>query len=182
MVTPITFAEDIELEYSVDLRTIMDSLMATVGWNPVVPITDELTVFVRPMTYKQMSESAIKTFETQKIMQIANDTEMSEDDKVRAFKESFTKLTDVTIGIVEQSIFRVDSSNGSTENPTYIREFIENADKEIFNAVQLHLDSLRTQNAIKPIEVAVTDEMREKGMTGDTIEVPLVFDPATFFA
>lgn len=181
MNTPITFGEDVEMEYTVDLRTVMDSLMSQISWDPVVPINDELTVFVKPMDYKQLSESAVQTFETQKILQIANNSTMSEDDKIRAFKESFTKLTEVTIGIVEKSIFRIDSSEGSTDNPRHIKEFIENADKDIFNIVQAHLENLKTINSIKPIQVNVTEEMKAQGITGDTVEVPLVFDPATFF-
>jgi hypothetical protein len=181
MTTPITFGDDIEMEYTVDLRNVMDSLMNQITWDPVVPISEDLTVFVRPMNYKHISESAVKTFETQKILQIANDTVMSEAEKVMAFKESFTKLTDVTIGIVEQSIFRIDSSQGSTANPQHIKEFINNADKDLFNVIQSHLDALKENNSLKPVTITVTDEMREKGITGDTVDVPLVFDPATFF-
>jgi hypothetical protein len=29
--------------------------------------------------------------------------------------------------------------------------------------------------------VAVTDEMREKGVTGDSVDIPITFDPSTFF-
>jgi hypothetical protein len=181
MTTPITFGEDLEMEYTVDLRQVMDTLMYQIKWDPVVPINEDLTVFVQPMNYKQLSESAVKTFETQKILQIANDSAMSENDKVAAFKESFTKLTDVTIGIVEKSIYKIDSANGSTDNPRHIKEFIENADKDLFNIIQSHIDSLKENNSLKPITITVTDEMREKGITGDTVDVPLVFDPSTFF-
>jgi hypothetical protein len=181
MTTPISFGEDIEMEYTVDLRNVMDSLSTTITWDPVVQITDDLTVFVRPMTYKQISESALKTFETQKIMQVVNNDKLEEAEKLRLFKESFSKLTDITLGMVQASIIRIDSSEGTTDNPRFIAEFIENVDKEIFNKIQEHLDRLREINTIKPVTVNITDEMREKGFTGDTVEVPMVFDPATFF-
>lgn len=181
MITPINLDDDTEYEYSVDLRIVMDMLMNQITWNSVVPINDDLTVYVRPMNYKQISENALKTFETQKILQIANNEGMQEEEKLRAFKESFEKLTNLTIGLVESSIYRIDSSAGSTENPFHIKEFMENADKEIFNAIQGHLEKLRDINALKPITVPVTDEMKEKGFIGDTIEIPLVFDPSTFF-
>ena len=182
MTTPITFGEDIEMEYSVDLRQVMDDLISTITWNPVVPINENLTVFVKPMTYKQISESALKTFETQKIMQIVNNDGLSEEDRLKLFKESFSKLTELTLGMVRASIVKIDSSEGSTEDPKFINEFIDNVDKEIFNKIQEHLDMLREANTLKPIIVPVSDEMREKGITGDTVEVPMVFDPATFFA
>ena len=181
MTTPISFGEDIEMEYTVDLRNVMDSLATTITWDPVVQITDDLTVFVRPMTYKQISESALKTFETQKIMQVVNNDKLEEAEKLRLFKESFSKLTDITLGMVQASIIRIDSSEGTTDNPRFIAEFIENVDKDIFNKIQEHLDRLREINTIKPVTVNITDEMREKGFTGETVEVPMVFDPATFF-
>jgi hypothetical protein len=181
MTTPITFGDDIEMEYTVDLRNVMDDLLNTVNWDPVVQINDDLTVFVRPMTYKQISESALKTFETQKIIQVVNNDKLDEEEKLKLFKESFSKLTDITLGMVQSSIIRIDSSEGSTDNPKFIAEFIENVDKNIFNKIQEHLDRLREINTIKPVVVTVTDEMREKGFTGDTVEVPMVFDPATFF-
>jgi len=178
---PLNLSNDIEVEYSVDLRMVMDSLMSTITWDPVVSINNDLTIYVRPINYRQLSETAVKTFETQKIIQLANNENMPEEEKLKAFKESFKKLSEVTIGIVEYSIFKIDSSNGSTEDPKFIKEFIENVDKEIFNKIQNHLDKLRDINAIKPLSVPVTEDMKAKGYDKDTVEVPLVFDPSTFF-
>jgi hypothetical protein len=182
MTMPVKFSEDLELDYQMDLRQILDQLMNTIAWDPVVSIGPEMTVFVRPLAYDQFTESALQTFETQKIMQIVNDNEMQEDDKIRLFKESFTKLSQATLGTVEKSIYKIDTPQGSTSNPQHISEFIENADKDIFNKIQDHLDMLKEQNSLKPVDVAVTDEMREKGFTGDTVSVPVTFDAATFFA
>jgi hypothetical protein len=181
MNTPLTLGNDIEMEYQVDLRTIMDSLQSQITWESTIPINDDLTVFVRPMTYRQISEGAVKTFETQKILDVVNNEKLAEAEKLKIFKESFSKLTEVTIGVIQHSIYRIDSSNGSTEDPEFIREFIENVDKGIFKKIQDHLDQLKDKNTIKPITVPVTDEMREKGFKGDTVEIPLVFDASTFF-
>jgi hypothetical protein len=181
MNTPLSLGTDSDIEYVVDLRHVMDNLLNQITWDPVVQVTDELTVYVRPMTYKQISESALKTFETQKIVQIANDEKLPDEEKIRIFKESFNKLTEVTIGLVQSSIYKIDSSNGSTENSAHIKEFLENIDKGMFNTIQKHLDNLKEINSIKPIRVPATQDMKDKGYTEDTIEVPLVFDPSTFF-
>lgn len=181
MNTPLSFGVDIEMNYQVDLRTIMDTLLNQTKWESVVPINRDLTVYVRPLTYKNITEAAIQTFETQKIMQIVNNEELSEDQKLSMFKESFAKLTNSTVGVVSSSIYRVESSQGSTDNFEFIKEFINNADKEVFNKIQEHLDRLREQNTLKPIVVPVTEEMKEQGVKGDTVEIPLIFDPTTFF-
>jgi hypothetical protein len=159
----------------------MDQLMNQITWAPAVPINDELTVFVKPLNYKQISTAALQTFETQKIMQVVNDEKVSEEQKVKLFQESFKKLSDSTLGTISQSIERIDSINGSTNNPEHIREFINNVDKDIFNIIEQHLNSLKNSNTIKPMIVTVTEEMKAQGVDGDTVEVPITFDPSTFF-
>ena len=181
MTSPVKFGE-VEMDYKVDLRTVMDQLMRTISWDTAVEINDNLTVYVKPISYKRMTDTAIQTFETQKIMQLANDQTVEELQKLELFKESFRKLSGSTIGVVSDSIYKVDSINGSTEDPKFIKEFADNIDKDIFNKIQEHLVKLRDQNAIKPIKIAVTDEMREQGITDEFVEFPLVFDPSTFFA
>ena len=180
MTTPITFGE-VEMDYIIDLRTVMDTLLNQINWDPIVSINDDITVFVRPINYKQMSYTALQAFETQKIIQMSNNEQINDIDKISMFKESFTKLTNVTIGMVAESIFKIDSSQGSTDNPKFIQEFINNSDKSVFDKIQNHLEKLKEQNSIKPIIVNVTDEMRQNGITGDTIEIPMTFDASTFF-
>lgn len=181
MKTPVKIADEVEFDYQVDLRIVMDGLLQNISWDPVVQINDEITVFVQPLSYRNMTKSALQTFETQKIIQAVNDESLSEDQKQEIFKTSFIKLTDVTMSAVTNSIFKIDTVNGSVDDQGFIKEFIENADKEIFNKIQQHLEALKEQNSIKPIVVEVTDEMRAMGVQGSTIEVPLTFDPSTFF-
>ena len=177
----VKFGDDLDLDYTVDLRTVMDSLISQVHWDPTISISENMTIFVKPLCYRDMTKSAIQSFETQKIMDVVGNTTMSDDEKIKLFQDSFKKLTESTIGTIRDSISRIDTDQGSTDDPEYISEFINNTDKEIFNKIQKHLETLRDKNTIKPMQVAVTDEMREKGVTGDTVEVPLTFDPSTFF-
>lgn len=181
MKTPITLKDDISFDYSVDLRTVMDNLYKTITWNSIVPINENLTVFVKPINYKQITKSAIQTFETQKIIQVANDDALSEDDKLRIFKDSFSKLTEVTVDTITNSIYQIDAVTGSTTNPAFIKEFIDNADKEIFDKIESHLERLRNQNTLKPMIVPVTEEMKNLGIESNTIEIPLIFDASNFF-
>lgn len=182
MTTPVKFGNDFEMEYQLDLRVLMDTLMNQISWDPVISVANELTVFVKPLTYKQVSLAALQTFETQKIMQVVNDEKVSEEQKIRLFQESFKKLSDTTLGTISDSIDRIDSSNGSTNNPDHIKEFVSNIDKELFDIIEKHVKRLQEANTIKPMIVPVTDEMRENGVAGNSVEIPITFDPSTFFA
>ena len=182
MKTPVTFKDGVEMEYQVDLRTVLDEIMRSSSWDPVISVGDEMTIFVRPLNYRQITNASLQAFETQKIIQLANNDKVSEEDKIKMFKESFAKLTGSTVGMIADSISKIDTIHGSTDNPEFIREFVENSDKDTFNLIQNHLDRLKKQNSVKPAVVTVTDELRNHGITGDTVEIPLVFDASTFFA
>jgi hypothetical protein len=182
MTTPVTFGSDLELEYQIDLRVVKDQLINQISWDPAIVIGPELTVFVRPLIYREFSESAIKSFETEKILGIVNNDSLTDDEKLKLFKESFNRLTQITLDNAARGIYQIDSANGSTSDPQHISEFMNNIDKGMFNKIQAHLDQLREQNSVKPMTVAITDEMREKGFTGDTVSVPITFDAASFFA
>ena len=181
MKTPIKFTNDVEMEYQVDLRTVLDGLLINSQWDPVIAVSDELTIFVKPLNYKQAAAASLQSYETQKIIQLTNDNSIKEDDKLKMFKESFQKLTESTLGVVTQSIDHIDTPQGSTTNPAHIKEFISNIDKDMFNLIQSHLEKLKEANSVKPVTVTVTDEMKAQGITGDTVEIPLVFDASTFF-
>jgi hypothetical protein len=181
MSVPIKLGSDVDYEYELDLRLVVDQLMHNIAWDPIVPINENLVMHVRPITYRTMTQGALQTFETQKIIQGVNDESVAEEDKIRIFKESFAKLNKLTLGVITESIFNIESSDGGTSDRKHIQEFMDNVDKEIFDKVKGHIDILREHNAIKPLKIKVTDEMRAIGITDEEIEVPLNFDPSNFF-
>jgi hypothetical protein len=185
MKTPINFEgsedSDIDLEYAVDLRAVLDTLMNQITWNPIVPINEEMTMYVQPMPYSQQTKLGLQVFETQKLIAVANNETMSDDDKLKVFKESFGKLTTITIDLAGDAIYKIDTFEGTVDNPTHIKEFVQNMDKEMFNKIQNHMEQLKEQNSIKPIVVPVTEDMKAKGVKGETLEIPLAFDVSSFF-
>lgn len=181
MLTPINLPGDIELEYEVDLRIILENLYNNITWDPIIQISTDLTIYVRPLNYKTISDSSLKSFETQKILMLANDEKLDQSEKMEMFRKSFSKLTEVTIGVIKDSVFRIDSTNGSTDNPLHIKEFIDNIDKDLFNTIQNHLEKLKENNNIKPITIDTPDNVKMQGYNEPTITVPLMFDPSTFF-
>jgi hypothetical protein len=84
-----------EREFEADLRTMLDRL-AEFEYLPYVEINPEITVELRPSTYKEFTQSSIRTFEEQRIFKIINDDTIADQDKLQAFTNSFKKLTDIT--------------------------------------------------------------------------------------
>ena len=180
MTVPINIAE-FSSEYQTDLRQVLDQLQNQISWTSEVPINEDLTVYVRPINYKTMTSSALQTFETQKIIQLVNDDSYSEEEKLKAFKESFNKLNQLTIGVINDSVYHIESSQGSTGDPKFISEFLNNTDKEIFDTIKNHIEKMRENNTVKPMTIDTTEEMRAAGVTIDKVEIPIQFDPAHFF-
>jgi GTPase Era involved in 16S rRNA processing len=98
--------------------------------------------------------------------------------KVKAFKESFQKLTSITVELINKAVFRIDSDTGSTEDKEFIAEFMNNTDVDVFDAVKTRLDDLKEKNKVKPFTVNVSQDSANPVIT----EVPIVFDYASFFA
>lgn len=169
-----------EATYGVDLRNILDGLVNGLDWEERIEIGNNLIVYVRPLNYRQLARSAQESFETQRIINLVNDDKLAEERKIELFKESFSKLSQLTLDSVADSIYRVDTTNGTVSDSTFIKEFVEQCDRSIFNQIKSHIDQMRERNSIKPMRVKATEDMVLAG-SPEEIDVPIVFDPTTFF-
>ena len=168
-----------ERVYQIDLRTLLDQLISF-DFDQYVPITDELTVELRPLTYKEFTENSSRTFEEQRIFRIVNDESIPEDQKLQAFSNSFKKLTDLTIDLVLNSVVAIDTPEGKVSDKRMIRDFFNNSDNTVFDKILKHLQSLREGYSIKPLKVVSPPDDVEKGAP-EQFEVPITFDQSTFF-
>lgn len=169
-----------EQEYEIDLRLLLDQLTNNT-WVEQVAINPDFIIYVRPLTYRHMTQTGIKTFETQRILSIVNDESIAEAEKIKLFSESFNSLTKVTVDLVAETIFQIQTPEGLVTDLHWIKEFINNADKDIFKTVQDHLNELKSHNDIKPLVFQSTPEQIALGAP-ETYEVPVNFNNSDFFA
>ena len=169
----------IKRDYSLDLRTALDELLLAKFEERLV--VGQMQVLVRPVTYKEFTDSAIRTFEEQRIYTIVNDDKMDDQTKINLFHQSFSKLTDITIGLVSNSVTSIEVEGQTVSDPAHIKEFITNADKEFYNAVVNHVTSQRAGFSIKPVQITSTEEDLKAGAPVK-FEVPVTFDQSNFFA
>jgi hypothetical protein len=132
-------------------------------------------IHIRPYTYSELTKTNIKTLEQQRLFNIINDDSMSDEDKIKKFGESFVKLTELTVDIVAGCISKIETPDGSTEDAKFIKEFINNAPKDIFDKISTHVSGLKDRIEFKPVDVHCSECNVEFIM-------PITMDQSNFFA
>mgnify|MGYP000580072281 CR=1 FL=1 len=169
---------DIVKDYAVDLRILLNKLVS-------VTFDSECTVqgmkcTVRPLTYQEFTKSSLKTFEEQRIFAVVNNDEMSEEDKLSKFASSFKKLTELTVDMMAQSVTSITTDETTVTNADHIKEFVINADKDVFKTLQTHFDTQREKFSIEPMKITPSEEEKAQGAP-EQFEVPIAFDQSNFF-
>jgi len=169
-----------EVDYEMDLTVLLNKQQQN-KWIEQIAIDQNFIIFVRPLTYKHMAKTNIKSFETTRILNMVQDDSVPEEKKLEIFNESFSNLTRITVDLVADSIFKIVIGEEEVTDPKFISEFISNSDKDIFKKIQNHLSELKDINEIKPLEFTTTEEQQAAGAPA-VYTMPLSFNNSDFFA
>jgi hypothetical protein len=174
--TPVT-GEEKAME--VDLRMLLDQF-SNLDYDSRVEVGD-MIINLRPLNYREFTKGAIKTFEEQRIFNLVNDERISDEDKLQAFTNSFTKLTQLTVDMISKGISSIELSEDEiVTNKQHIEDFIKNADKSFFGAITKHLEHEKKKFTLKPLIAHASPEEIAQGVPA-TYEVPITFDQSNFF-
>ena len=165
-------------DFDLDLRIMLDQF-SNVEYDNAIQL-DDMVVNLRPLSYREFTETSKKTFDEQRIFNVINDADMDEGDKLQTFTNSFKKLTDLTILTLEKSIQSIEVGDQVVTDQAHIKEFIANTDKGLFESVTNHIEEQRSKFQVKPLIVDATPEEIEAGVP-ETYEVPVTFDQSSFF-
>ena len=169
-----------KVEHSLNLPALLDDIKKTTVKNEVT-LKDGLRIAVRPLTYKDMTSTALQTFTQQKLYSTVQSAEMAPEEKVKRFNESFKALTDLSHTILLKNISKIITPDGAeVTDPAQIKEFVEKANATLIKELQDELVNLRTQGAVQPIKLKASEEQSKKGAPA-SYEIPVTFDTANFF-
>jgi hypothetical protein len=167
-------------KFDMDLRRVLDTLLNAV-YDPEVKISEDLTAYLRPLTYKEFTQTEIKTLEEQRIFSVVNNDDIDDAKKMELFTTSFKRLTDINISMVSSSIVRIVTTEGETSDQMFIKDFIDNADKAFFKTIMDHMELQKDKFAIQSQRIITTEEDQAAGAPKE-IELPIPLDAASFFA
>ena len=169
----------IEKDMELDLQAALDRLLSNTYEEQFLYQNMEVTT--RPLTYKEFTEAAIKTFEEQRLAAMVQDKEMPEEEKIKRFQSSFSKLTDINIQMVSASVASIRVDGQVVTDKTQIQEFLENTSKEFYQTIIDQSTKQKDNFTIPPVEMTATPEEIKAGAP-ETYKVPVLFDQANFFA
>lgn len=162
-----------ENSYSVNLTHYLNKV-SQFKYQPEIDF-NELKISVRPYSYQEVTKTGIKTFEQQRIFAVINDDKLSDEEKLEVFGKSFIKLTELTVDIIAGCISKIETPEGSTSDPTDIKEFINNCSKDLFDKISNHISDMRSEIELKPLDGKCQS-------CGHEFTVPVTMDHANFFA
>lgn len=133
-----------------------------------------LVINIKPYNYKEVTKAAIKSLEQQKLINIVTDQNLSEEEKLSRFGESFVALTKMTVDVVADSIDSIQTPDTLVKDRNQIKEFIDNAPAEIFNAVNNRLVEIKNNINLQAQDVKC-------GECGWEYSFELTMDQTDFF-
>ena len=169
----------IEKDMELDLQAALARLLSNTYEEQFLYQNMEVTT--RPLTYKEFTEAAIKTFEEQRLATVVQDKDMPEEEKIKRFQASFSKLTDINIQMVSASVASIRVDGQTVTDKTQIQEFLENTSKEFYQTIIDQSTKQKDNFTIPPVEMTATPEEIKAGAP-ETYKVPVLFDQANFFA
>ena len=161
-------------EYEIDLRRFMDMTVDISGYDTTTLYKD-LSVKLKPATYRAINASNMEQFEQQRMFTVVNATDLSEEEKLKQFNEVFSKLTDLNVRQMAETIEYIETPDGNrvTER-LFLNEFIEGADRKIIDVVTKHQQVINAGVPEKDIPTKCPD-------CGHEYTTPFTFDQSNFF-
>lgn len=160
-------------DYDIDLVHWLDSINAW-QFDPEVKV-EPLTIHVRPYTYKELSQTSLKTLEHQRIFNVINNEELSDEQKIERFGQSFVKLTSLTVDIIAGCVSKISTPDGEVTDAGQIREFIHNAPRDIFDTISNHVTEMKRKIEL-PVQHVTCDDCSKE------YDMPVTMDQSNFFA
>tara|TARA_B100000929_G_scaffold291056_1_gene287597 strand:- start:2033 stop:2875 length:843 start_codon:yes stop_codon:yes gene_type:complete len=110
-----------------------------------------LNIYVRPSTYHEVIKGYKAQFENYKIAKVLQDNTIPEEQRIKAYSEAFTNLSEINAELVCDSIVKVviaETGDAVTERE-HLREFIREMDQKVFKTISETLSKINSTGVQK---------------------------------
>jgi len=169
-----------QVTHTINLPATLDQIRKDKIQNTIT-LKDGLIVETRPLTYRDMTQTSLQTFQQQKMYSSVQNSDIGDEEKVKRFDESFKALTELNSKVLLKNISKITTPEGvEVSDPAQIKEFVDNANATLITELQDELAVIRVQGSVKPLTLKATEDQIKRGAPV-TYQVPVTFDTANFF-
>lgn len=158
---------------NIDLRVVLDNISSPDYSQPLV--LGDLTCYFEPMSYREISEVSRVQFEDQKIVQMINNQELTEEEKMKQLGDTFKRITALTVKSIAASIGTIRTVDAMVTDTVQIEEFLLNCPKKTFDAIRDAVVSMRERSDLKPVSMICEN-------CGNNYQQEFTLDMTNFFA
>ena len=140
-----------ESEYKINLGGLLTGLKSA-DYSQTMKVSD-LEIRFKPLTYKEMNEVSMAQFEMQRSFGNLNSIE-NVDEKIQKSREALKVVTEVSMRTLAKTIEAIILPTGEavSENE-FIYDYLQNCDKNVYEAVKEFNGKLREESSIKPLKI-----------------------------
>ena len=162
-----------ESDFGIDLRMVLDSIREPDYATPIRH--GDLEITLMPVSYRNQNQVGLKQYEQQRsVQQIQNDPNMSDDEKIKRLNETMHLITELTIETLKYSIASIRTPDALVTEIEFIRDFLVNCDRKLYQEIRDRVIELRNSSELKPFEVVCPNCSHKHEQT-------LTLDQAAFF-
>lgn len=135
----------------------------------------KITINFKPQMFKTVNSGNLAMYEQRRILNVISSSELSEEEKTTEFNKLLPKLTELNVNNIVNCIESIDTEDSSVTEAKYIKEFIDNCDRKVYDKIKKAIEDQAKENKIKPVQISCAE--CEK-----TYSSELNFENSNFFA
>jgi hypothetical protein len=140
-----------ESQYGLDLRTVIDKIRSDDYAKPLV--VGDLTMYFRPLNYREITANSVLQFEQQKTVQILSDANTPDENKVQQINRMMRSMMEATVTVLSQSIREIRTPTAVVQETDQILEFMQKCDRGIFTQIKDRVIQMREVSEIRPLKL-----------------------------
>lgn len=159
-----------ENDYEINLGKIVE-YFSSLGFDNTVSL-GEITIKLRPLNYSEMTAFSLENFKLQRMLFQVSD--VSEEEQQQRLDEIYQGLGRIQVELFMASIESVNTPEAVVTDPEMIKEWLENADKDVYNKVKEKLETNKEIWSIPKQHVKCTN-------CGHESDIEVTLDQSNFF-
>ena len=160
-----------EGKFGLNLVELMAS-QGDVDYGETLKVRD-LEVKFRPLTYRQRNKNMLNQYEIQKILVLIEEMTDAEGKKQKT-DEAVDRLNKILVDAYTDTIESIRTPETTVVEAEYIREFLENCDRQTSKVIKDRSAELSNRNQLKPFNIKCSE-------CGHEYEQPLILNITDFF-